>query len=156
MVSRLFYIVRPQKAYFGEKDWQQICVVKAMVAKLHLGVEIVECDIVREDDGLAMSSRNTLLTQEERKTATNIYRFLKESLTFAKDHSQKETQSFVVDSINKIEGLEVEYFSIVDGNTLLDIDDWNDSDYIVGCITVFCGSRPVRLIDHIKYKEVSK
>ena len=152
VVSRLFYIVRPDKAYFGEKDWQQIAVIKAMVRHLQLSVQIVECPIVRDDDGLARSSRNTLLAPDERAIAPNIYKVLKESVTFAKKHSLKETHQYVVDSINAIKGLEVEYFSIVDGNTLQDLAEWEDSPYVVGCITVYCGKTPIRLIDHIKYK----
>lgn len=154
VVSRLFYIVRPDKAYFGEKDWQQIAVVKAMVRSLGIKVEIVECEIVREEDGLAMSSRNTLLAPNERAIAPNIYKALKDSIDYAKDHSLTDTHDYVVGSINAIEGLDVEYFSIVDGNTLLDVDSWDASDYIVGCITVFCGEKPIRLIDHIKYKQL--
>ena len=151
-VSRLFYIVRPDKAYFGEKDWQQIAVVKAMVISLSLNVEIVECPIVRDTDGLARSSRNALLSPEERETAPQIYRALKSSIDYAKAHSLKDTHDYVVETINSSPILDVEYFEIVDGNTLLPVADWNDSDYIVGCITVYCGKRPVRLIDHIKYK----
>ena len=153
VVSRLFYIVRPDKAYFGEKDWQQIAVVKAMVRQLGLGVEIVECPIVRDIDGLARSSRNSLLTPDERAIAPNIYKALKDSLKYAKTHSLKETHDKVVADINKVEGLDVEYFSIVDGNTLQDLAKWEDSPYVVGCITVYCGKTPIRLIDHIKYKE---
>ena len=152
VVSRLFYIVRPDKAYFGEKDWQQIAVVKAMVSSLSLNVEIVECPIVRDTDGLARSSRNALLSPEERETAPLIYRTLKSSIDYAKAHSLKDTHDYVVETINSSPILDVEYFEIVDGNTLLPVADWNDSDYIVGCITVYCGKRPVRLIDHIKYK----
>ena len=153
-VSRLFYIVRPDRAYFGEKDWQQIAVVKAMVRQLGLGVQIVECEIVRDDDGLARSSRNTLLSADERAIAPAIYKALKDSLTYAKKHTLKETHDKVVADINKVDGLDVEYFSIVDGNTLQDVAEWEDSAYIVGCITVYCGKTPIRLIDHIKYKEV--
>jgi pantoate--beta-alanine ligase len=153
VVSRLFYIVRPDRAYFGEKDWQQIAVVKAMVRQLGLGVEIVECPIVRDDDGLARSSRNSLLAPEERAIAPAIYKALKNSLTYAKKHTLKETHDKVVTDINKVDGLDVEYFSIVDGNTLQDLDEWEDSSYVVGCITVYCGKTPIRLIDHIKYKE---
>lgn len=156
VVSRLFYIVRPNRAYFGEKDWQQIAVIKAMVAHLQLSVEIVECPIVRESDGLAKSSRNTLLAPDERAIAPSIYKALSSSLEYAKTHSLKETHDKVVADINAVSGLEVEYFSIVDGNSLQDIDVWEDSDYVVGCITVFCGKTPIRLIDHIKYKDVSK
>lgn len=152
VVSRLFYIVRPQRAYFGEKDWQQIAVVKALVRYLGLGVEIVECPIVRNTDGLARSSRNALLSKEERNIAPNIYKALKESVAYAKNHTVGETHDKVVSDINAIDGLEVEYYSIVDGNTLQDISDWNDTDYAVGCITVYCGKTPIRLIDHIKYK----
>ena len=153
VVSRLFYIVRPNRAYFGEKDWQQIAVVKAMVRQLGLGVEIVECPIVRDADGLARSSRNSLLAPDERAIAPAIYKALKDSLTYAKNHSLKETHDKVVADINQVDGLDVEYFSIVDGNTLQDVAEWDDSPYVVGCITVYCGKTPIRLIDHIKYKE---
>ena len=152
VVSRLFYIVRPQRAYFGEKDWQQIAVIKAMVKALGLKVNIVECPIVREADGLALSSRNTLLAPDERKIAPLIYKALSESRDYAKSHTLKETQQWVVEQINAVEGLRVEYFAIVDGNTLLDIENWDDSPSIVGCITVFCGKTPIRLIDHIRYR----
>lgn len=153
VVSRLFYIVRPDKAYFGEKDWQQIAVIKAMVRHLSLDVTIVECPIVRDADGLARSSRNTLLTSEERAIAPAIYKALKESVGYAKEHTVKETHDWTVEQINAVKGLEVEYFSIVDGNTLQDVSSWNDSPYVVGCITVYCGHTPIRLIDHIKYQE---
>jgi pantoate--beta-alanine ligase len=153
VVSRLFYIVKPTRAYFGEKDWQQIAVVKAMVRHLGLGVQIVECDIVRDKDGLAKSSRNTLLSADERAIAPAIYKALKDSVKYAKNHTVTETHDKVVDDINSVDGLDVEYFSIVDGNTLQDIANWDDSDYVVGCITVYCGKTPIRLIDHIKYKE---
>lgn len=153
VVSRLFYIVKPTRAYFGEKDWQQIAVVKAMVRHLGINVQIVECDIVRDKDGLAKSSRNTLLSPDERAIAPAIYKALKGSVKYAKNHTVKETHDKVVKDINSVEGLDVEYFSIVDGNTLQDVDDWEDSPYVVGCITVYCGKTPIRLIDHIKYKE---
>ena len=152
VVSRLFYIVRPDRAYFGEKDWQQIAVVKAMVRQLQLPVQIVECPIVREKDGLAKSSRNTLLAPDERAIAPTIYKALKDSTEYAKKHTLKETHDYVVNTINAVDGLDVEYFSIVDGNTLQDVANWEDSPYVVGCITVYCGKTPIRLIDHIKYK----
>lgn len=154
VVSRLFYIVRPDRAYFGEKDWQQIAVVKQLVKFIGMQdkLQIVECEIIRDEDGLAKSSRNTLLADDERKIAPNIYKALKESVVFAKENGVKETHDKVVSAINAVEGLEVEYFEIVDGNTLQAVSDWNDSDYVVGCITVYCGKTPIRLIDHIKYK----
>ena len=153
VVSRLFYIAKPDRAYFGEKDWQQIAVVKAMVRQLGIRVEIVECDIVRDEDGLAKSSRNTLLAPDERAIAPTIYKALKASVSYAQKHTVQETHDKVVADINAVDGLDVEYFSIVDGNTLQDISAWEDSDYVVGCITVYCGKKPIRLIDHIKYKE---
>ncbi len=153
VVSRLFYIVKPDRAYFGEKDWQQIAVVKAMVRHLSIPVQIVECPIVRDADGLAKSSRNTLLAADERQIAPAIYKALKHSLAYAKDHTLKETHDKVVADIDAVDGLRVEYFAIVDGNTLQDVAQWDDSPYIVGCITVYCGKKPIRLIDHIKYME---
>ena len=152
VVSRLFYITKPHNAYFGEKDWQQICVIKQLVKYLNLDINIIECPIIREESGLAMSSRNALLTSEERAIAANIYRILKESVTKKDSLSVGELQQEVINSINAIDQLEVEYFEIVDGNTLETVHSWNVSPYIVGCITVYCGATPIRLIDHIKYK----
>lgn len=153
VVSRLFYITRPTRAYFGEKDWQQIAVIKQLVRFLELGIQIVECDIIRDSDGLAKSSRNALLTPGERVIAPTIYQTMLASVDYAKAHSVQETLEKVTSDINSVDGLEVEYFSIVDGDTLQEIDSWDDSPNIVGCITVYCGTTPIRLIDHIKYKE---
>ncbi|MBR2238049.1 MAG: pantoate--beta-alanine ligase [Prevotella sp.] len=153
VVSRLFYIVHPDRSYFGEKDWQQIAVVKAMVRHLGLDVQIVECPIVRDADGLARSSRNTLLAPDERAIAPRIYQALKDGVVYAKTHTVQETHDKVVADIDATEGLRTEYFAIVDGNTLQDITSWDDSPYVVGCITVYCGKTPIRLIDHIKFKE---
>lgn len=152
IVSKLFYMVQPDRAYFGEKDFQQIAVIRAMVADLKIPVELCPCPIVREESGLALSSRNTLLTDSERLTAVSISRILRESVAFAQSHGVAETHKMVVDSLNAIDGLEVEYYEIVNGITLQPVRSWDDTDYIVGCITVYCGSRPVRLIDNIKYK----
>lgn len=151
VVSRLFYISKPDRAYFGEKDFQQIAVVKAMVKFLKLGVEIVECPIIREENGLARSSRNSLLAEDEKAIAPKIYEAMKGSLEYAKSHTVKETHDYVVETINAVDGLEVEYYSIVDGDTLLDVDDWKAASHVVGCITVYCGKKPIRLIDHIRY-----
>ena len=153
VVSKLFHIVAPDRAYFGEKDFQQIAVIRAMVEDLHLKVEIVPCPVVREKSGLAMSSRNTLLTDGEKAVASHIFGILSKSKNFATNHTLKETRQYVVDSLNAIVGLEVQYFAIVDGGSLQELDSWSDSDDIVGCITVFCGSQPIRLIDHVRYKE---
>ncbi|PTL30406.1 pantoate--beta-alanine ligase [Prevotella sp. oral taxon 313] len=152
VVSRLFYIVRPDRAYFGEKDWQQIAVIKRLVDFIGMkdSITIVDCPIVREQDGLAMSSRNMLLTADEREIAPKIYEALRKSVDYSQSHSVAETQEKVVNEINAVDGLEVEYFEIVDGNTLLKVNTWED--YVVGCITVYCGHTPIRLIDHIKYR----
>ena len=152
IVSKLFYAVNPDRAYFGEKDFQQIAVIKAMVADLKIPVTICPCPIVREADGLALSSRNALLSADERVLAVNISKALFASKEFALAHTVDETLAFVVDSINAHEGLEVEYYEIVDGDSLQKVSSWNDSESIVGCITVYCGQLPVRLIDNIRYK----
>lgn len=152
VVSRLFYIVRPTRAYFGEKDWQQIAVIKQLVKFIGADVQIVECPIVRDADGLAKSSRNTLLTDSERAIAPKIYAALKASVDYANDHTVQQTHDKVEADINGVDGLEVEYFEIVDGDTLQPVSSWDASPYVVGCITVYCGKTPIRLIDHIRYK----
>lgn len=150
VVSKLFGIVKPQKAYFGEKDFQQLAIIRRMVDVMKFDIEIVACPIVREESGLALSSRNALLTEEQRKLATNIHAVLKESTLFFNQTTVKELHDCAIAAINRHEGLEVEYFDIVDGNTLKSIENWRDADYVVGCITVYCGK--VRLIDNIRYK----
>ncbi len=152
IVSKLFYMVKPHKAYFGEKDFQQIAVIRAMVEDLRIPVEICPCPIVREESGLALSSRNALLTDDERRTAVCISQALHTSVDFAQSHTVGETHDLVVGALNATKGLSVEYFEIVDGITLQPISDWKDAESVVGCITVFCGERPVRLIDNIRYK----
>ena len=150
IVSKLFYAVEPDRAYFGEKDFQQLAIIREMVRQLGMELEIVGCPIVREEDGLAMSSRNTLLSEDERERALTISSTLFASVDFAKINTLAATKAFVEDMINDTPGLELEYYQIVDGNTLQEIGEWSDSDYVVGCIALFCGN--VRLIDNIKYK----
>lgn len=152
VVSKLFMMVEPDRAYFGEKDFQQIAVIKRMVEDQKFPLEICPCPIVREESGLALSSRNSLLTAEEKDIAVNISKTLFASLEYAKDHSLEETKQWVVDTLNGIDGLEVQYYEIVDGTSLASLKEWEDSDDVVGCITVFCGQIPVRLIDNIRYK----
>ena len=152
IVSKLFAMTEPDRAYFGEKDFQQIAVIRRMVEDLGFKLEIVPCPVVREESGLAMSSRNTLLTPEERETASHIYQTLAASRDWMNELSVGELRDEVVNQINAIPGLQVQYYNIVDGKSLADVYSWNDSDDIVGCITVFCGSQPIRLIDHIRYK----
>ena len=151
IVSKLFMIVEPDRAYFGEKDFQQLAIIREMVRKYPFNLEIVGCPIVREADGLALSSRNARLSAEQRVQALQISKTLFDSLEFAKLHTLAETKQYVEDRIAASEGLRLEYFEVVDGDTLQTVSSWDDSKYIVGCITVFCGE--VRLIDNIKYKE---
>ena len=151
IVSKLFLIVEPTRAYFGEKDFQQLAIIREMVRKYPFNLEIVGCPIVREADGLALSSRNARLSDEQRIQALQISKTLFASVEYAHTHTLAETKAFVESAISTAEGLRLEYFEIVDGNSLQTVCDWKDSSYIVGCITVFCGE--VRLIDNIKYKE---
>lgn len=151
IVSKLFEEVKPHRAYFGEKDFQQLAIIREMVRQMQFDLEIVGCPIVREEDGLALSSRNARLSAEERENALKISQTLFKSRTFAATHTVSETQKFVEDAIVAAPGLRLEYFEIVDGNTLQKVGNWDQTSYAVGCITVFCGD--VRLIDNIKYKE---
>ncbi len=151
VVSRLFYLVQPDRAYFGEKDYQQLAIIHQMVERSALkdtfgDLKIIGCPIVRQADGLAMSSRNERLSESEKKLATNIYRILKSSVESAKNASVREIEQQVTDAINAIDGLEVEYYEIVDKTTLLPAKDFSNA---IGCVTVYCG--PVRLIDNIMY-----
>ena len=150
VVSKLFQLVQPTRAYFGEKDFQQLAIIRRMVTDLNFPVEIVGCPIVREESGLALSSRNALLTPEQRQLAVHISQVLKESCLFALETPVHELHDAVVAAVNAREGLEVEYFEIVDGKTLHPIEKWKETNDIVGCITVYCGK--IRLIDNIRYK----
>lgn len=151
IVSKLFDAVQPDNAYFGEKDFQQLAIIREMTRVLNYPIQIIGCPIVREKDGLAMSSRNERLSLQERENALNISKALFKSTTFANMNSVSDTQKFVEDKIHAANGLTLEYFCIVDGETLNPVSNWNDSEHIVGCIAAFCGD--VRLIDNIKYKE---
>ena len=122
------------------------------VADQNFHFTLVSCPIVREESGLALSSRNTLLTEEERCVAANINRVLQESKLYRQTHTLVETREYVTDTLNRIEGLEVEYYEIVDAFTLTPLTDWKESKHIQGCITVYCGARPVRLIDNVSYQ----
>jgi pantoate--beta-alanine ligase len=150
VVSKLFMMVEPHCAYFGEKDFQQLAIIREMVKQMNFPIRIVGCPIVRESDGLALSSRNARLSDVQRVQALNISKTLFASKEYAATHTVEETQDFVEQAIAASEGLELEYFEIVDGLTLQKIAGWDETDYAVGCITVFCGE--VRLIDNIKFK----
>lgn len=147
VVSKLFDIVQPDKAYFGLKDFQQLAVINKMVEQLKLPVEIVPCPIVREKNGLAMSSRNELLTAEERENASHIYKTLAEAKNQAGQKSVKELRKWMVDEINNNPFLTVEYIEIVDDKNLQPVEGWSDNKTKVACAAVFCGK--VRLIDNM-------
>ena len=149
VVSRLFDIVKPNKAYFGEKDFQQLAIIRNMVKQLNIPVEIIGMPILREDSGLALSSRNERLTKGQKAIATKIYATIKSSIEAVSTSSVKETIRSVIAAINREEELNVEYYDIVDGYTLQPIKNWSETNYAVGCIAVFCGD--VRLIDNITY-----
>lgn len=151
VVSRLFELVCPTRAYFGEKDFQQLAIIRYMVERSALAnnfknIQIIGCPIVREKSGLAMSSRNERLSNEERQTAVAISKTLIASMEWAKTDTVAAVQQRVIDTINAVDGLDVEYYAIVDKSTLQPTNSWKNA---VGCVTVFCG--PVRLIDNILY-----
>ncbi len=165
VVSRLFYLTQPDKAYFGEKDFQQLAIIHHMVERSSMAgtfgnLQIIDCPIVREESGLALSSRNERLSASEKETALAISKTLFLSLEWAKEATAAASSAHlnsadsvaavrqrVIDTINAVPGLEVEYYEIVDQTTLLPTDTFN---HAIGCVTVYCG--PVRLIDNIKYE----
>ncbi len=150
IVSRLFEWTQPTRAYFGEKDYQQIAVIRRMASICGFDdLDIVACPIVREADGLALSSRNVRLTAENRTVAPEIHRALADSLDYAMGHTVAETIKYVTDRLNTFDCLDVEYYSIVDPLTMQPVDDWRKDSPAAGCITVYCGD--VRLIDNITY-----
>jgi pantoate--beta-alanine ligase len=149
IVSKLFELVQPDVAFFGQKDFQQVAIIKKMVAKLNLPVKIVACPIVREPDGLAMSSRNLLLTPQHRAAAPLIYQTLKQAAVKSKTVSLAELKHWVVDTINKSEVLKVEYFDVVDEINLAQVNNLQLNANNIGCIAVWAGN--VRLIDNISF-----
>lgn len=150
VVSRLFDIVQPAKAYFGEKDFQQIAVIKAMVKQLGLNVEIVECPIIRDTDGLALSSRNTLLDAEHRAAAPEIYAALKQCESKRLEMTPAELTAWVTAEVERSGLMKVIYFQAVDALSLQQVSSWDESERIQGCIAVQAGE--IRLIDNVKIK----
>jgi len=149
VVSKLFDIVTPDNSYFGQKDFQQVAVIKQMVKDLKLSVNIVPCPIIREEDGLAMSSRNMLLSKEQRKNASKISETLFKARNLAAELNVTQLKNWVVEEINKNPYLSVEYFEIVDDTTLAQINNWDEDNVKVGCITVQVGK--IRLIDNVTF-----
>ena len=150
VVSRLFDLVKPARAYFGEKDFQQIAVIKAMVKQLAIDIEIVECAIVRGEDGLALSSRNELLTKEHRAAAPHIYATIKQCAEKMATMSPAELTQWVVATIDSNPLLKTIYFEAVDATTMQKVERWEDSERIQGCCAVQAGE--IRLIDNIRIK----
>jgi pantoate--beta-alanine ligase len=149
IVSKLFEMVKPDRSYFGEKDFQQVAIIKYITKQLKFDIEIVSCPIIRENDGLAMSSRNMLLTSEQRKNVSLISETLFEAKKFAKNNSVSETKDWVIRTINANPLLKVEYFDIVDSEKLESIESWSQNADKVGCIAVHVGN--IRLIDNVRF-----
>ncbi|MFA9390800.1 MAG: pantoate--beta-alanine ligase [Prolixibacteraceae bacterium] len=149
VVSRLFDMVQPHKAFFGLKDFQQLAIIRNMVDQLKLDLEIIACDIVREEDGLAMSSRNALLEPEQRKNAVFISKTLFEAVKRRKEYSVQEVKKWVIANINSNPFLQTEYFEIVDDKNLNPVATWDQPVNKIGCVAVHCGK--VRLIDNITF-----
>lgn len=152
VVSRLFAMVGPDRAYFGEKDFQQIAVIRRMVELEGFDIDIVACPIKREADGLALSSRNVRLTPHQRDIAPNIHRILEESRDYYLVLSVDEVRRKVIDAVNAYPEMEVEYYDIVNADDMQPINEWSQCADAVGCITVYLGD--VRLIDNIKYNQL--
>lgn len=146
VVKRFFEIIQPDKAYFGEKDFQQLRIIQELVKKLNLNLKIVPVEIMREADGLAMSSRNTRLTKEMREEAPKIYQILSETKEFIKSNSIEATKNFVQEKFNQTK-LDLEYFEIADEQTLAPASEKENHINLRGFIAVFAGE--IRLIDNV-------
>jgi len=153
VVSTLFNIVKPDMAFFGQKDFQQVAVIREMVRQLRMPIEIIACPIIRESDGLAMSSRNRRLEPQHRERAGEIFRTLSKASEMAPTNDIQQLKKFVTDTINSINGFKVEYFEIVESTTLVPVTDKRDlvpGCRYFGCIALYAGE--VRLIDNIELK----
>ncbi len=149
VVSRLFDIVQPDKAFFGMKDFQQIAIIKNMVKQLNYHIEIIPCPIIREENGLAKSSRNTLLDEDHKKNAPHIYATLKKARTLVPEMKVEELKQWITNEINSNPFLETEYVEIVDDTTLKITEDWSEKGTKVACVAVYAGK--IRLIDNIVF-----
>ena len=149
VVSRLFEIVRPSRAYFGLKDFQQLAIIRRMTQMLALPVTIIPCPIIREADGLAMSSRNLRLGNEEREQAPRIYRTLQVATTLKNKMNVQEMEKWVREKIDEAPTLQTEYFRIVHADTLQPVTSWDDPGPKQGLVAVWAGN--IRLIDNIEF-----
>ena len=150
VVSRLFDLVKPAKAYFGEKDFLQIAIIREMVRQLRIPVEIIPCPIVRGEDGLALSSRNTLLDTDHRTAAPYIYKVLKAAVEKSHQTTPDQLAAWVTAQVESNPLLKVIYFQVVDAATMQQVRTWEESPAIQGCIAVQAGD--IRLIDNIKLR----
>jgi len=147
VVRKLFDIFKPEKAYFGMKDYQQLCVIRAMTESLKLTVEIVPCPTVRESDGLAMSSRNVRLSAEARKIAPEIYHILTQAKQKYPSMSASEIENWAIQEFAKFDEFNLEYFKITDSKSLRSFGQWTEVETAIACTAVFLDG--VRLIDNL-------
>lgn len=148
VVSKLFDIVEPDKAYFGQKDFQQLAIIRQLVKMTNSPVEIIGCPTLREESGLAMSSRNLRLSEKERDEAVLIYRALSHAREMAQTNSKATAIKAMVDELfQKNTNLELEYFEIADAETLMPLNNLNESKQVVACIAAWLNG--VRLIDNM-------
>jgi pantoate--beta-alanine ligase len=149
IVSKLFDAANPDRAYFGQKDFQQLAIIKKLVSMLNLDIEIISCPTIREDDGLAMSSRNRLLSSAERAAAPLIHQTLLKATQMKTHNTPEEVREFVLSEINNHPLMKAEYFEIVDDQNLMPVNNWQGRNNKVGCIAVQLSE--VRLIDNIYF-----
>jgi pantoate--beta-alanine ligase len=149
IVSKLFQLTNPHRAYFGQKDFQQLTIVRRLTEILNLDIHIVGCPIIREKDGLAMSSRNQRLSKEERKQASFIYETLKQASTKKGELSVIELKAWVRDRFQLKPHFSLEYFEIVEDKELKPVKTWDERVNKVACIAVQLGSE--RLIDNLNF-----
>lgn len=150
VVKRLFEIVEPERAYFGEKDFQQLAIIRRMVEMENIQVQLVPCSIVREPDGLAMSSRNMRLDPKSRSLAPKIFAILLEGKKMSQQLSPKATENWVLSQFESISEFTPEYFTISDALTLQPIQQWEEGRSAIACIAIYLGG--VRLIDNLMYR----
>lgn len=150
VVSRLFEMVQPDRAYFGKKDYQQVAIIKRLVTLKHYPIQIIPVEIVRAADGLALSSRNTLLHPDKRQKAPFIYHTLLQAKKMSETQSLADVEAFVKSQISNDKDFELEYFQIANAETLQQIQDFGEAEHVVACITVWLDG--VRLIDNIEFK----
>lgn len=150
VVSKLFLMVQADKAFFGQKDFQQIAIIKEMTKQLNLPIELISCPIIREKSGLARSSRNQLLSEAEKEKASAIFQSISWAKTQVERLQVNELKTQIAARINAVDVLEAEYVEIAHADTLQSISDWQEAASIVLCVAVYCGK--VRLIDNILLK----